>query len=186
MQDISRTLASAAVQGVYEARLPLSLSVLLRLGCSARVTELGLAEPPQSGWPVSALLFHPAATPSYLAGGGPCGLGLMRYIGIVSASPADALIGGAVGRALYVLFVPAAKEVCITVLLRDGAAERELFEAHAEELWEQVRGELEVEGIALLEGLQDFKVRVRTQPHCHASQLVIGARSGGKNAFLCV
>jgi hypothetical protein len=44
------------------------------------------------------------------------------------------------------------------VLLRDGVAEWELFGAQAEELWEQVRGELEVEGIALLEGLQDFKV----------------------------
>jgi hypothetical protein len=160
LQDISCTLANPAVRGCYEARLPLSLSALLQLGCSARVAERGLLEPPRSGWPVSALSFNSAATPSYLAGDGPCGLGLLRYVGIFAAAPAAAMFGRSAERAVYILFVPATRDVSIIVLLRDGTAERELFTMHAEELWEQVRKELEAEDIPLLHGLQDFRVAV--------------------------
>jgi hypothetical protein len=65
------------------------------------------------------------------------------------------------------------------VRLRDGAAELELFGVFGEELWQQVCGELEAEGVALLEGLQELKVTVWAKPRCFESQLVVCASGKG-------
>ena len=180
-QDIARTLESPAVRGCYESRLPLQLLAALHLGCSARVADRHLLEPPRGGWPLSSLAFHTAARPSYLSGGGACGLGLLRYVGVFAAAPPTSALGRAATRSVFVTLLPAAKQVSIAVVQRDGAAARELFTVVAEELWQQVQAELAAEDVPLLEGLEDFAVSVRSRnaKSCMLARLWVFLRTGG-------
>jgi hypothetical protein len=164
MQEIARTMEGLAVRGCYESRVPSSLVAMRQLGCSARVTDTSIISPPHAGWPLSSIAFYPAATPSYLAGGGASGLGLLRYVGVAVAMPRAGAFGHSPSRGVFVVLLPAQKKISVTVLLRDGIAARELYTVVAEEAWEQAVAEMKEGGHAVHPDIGRCSVSVR--PRC--------------------